>query len=206
MRLRRCVGKAGGGMRGGNIRLRFAVHQCISPLLSPPPHIFVPRLFSYADLPCFSLSLPLRYENAYAAKRATECDQRDVCWGVRCCSSWAPGSPETDATLAAQDAVDGEDDESVYNIADTADITVTKEAAETMEDFRPTTEVVRASTSTVEQSVALGAPDTTAALAHNTNKNVADDISAASSYKTKLESASQVSVMLWGYMVTGWDT
>ena len=102
--------------------------------------------------------------------------------------------------MAAQDAVDGEEDESAYTIADSADTTVTKEAAaETMEDFRPTTEVVRALTSTVEQSVALGAPDTTAALAHNTNKNVADDISAASSYKTKLESASQVSVMLWGY-------
>ena len=145
---------------------------------------------------------------------------------MRCCSSsWASGCPGTDATLAAQDAVDGDEDESAYTIADSADTTVTKEAAETMEDFRPTTEVVRASTSTVEQSVALGAPDTTAALAHNTNKNVADDISAASSYKTKLESASQVSVMLWGYygyglghvivpngllkkrsLVTGWDT
>ena len=114
---------------------------------------------------------------------------------MRCCSSWAPGSPETDATLAAQDAVDGED-ESAYTIADSADTTVTKEAAETMEDFRPTTEV-RASTSIVEQSVAVGAPDTTAVLAHDTNKNVADDISVASSYKTKLESAAQVSVMLW---------
>jgi len=102
--------------------------------------------------------------------------------------------------LAAQDAVDGDEDESAYTIADSADTTVNKEAAETMEDVRPTTKVVRASTSTVEQNVALGAPDTTAALAHNTNKNVADDISAASSYKTKLESAShQVSVMLWGY-------
>ena len=147
---------------------------------------------------------PLR-KRVTAAKGATECDQRDVCWSVRCCSSWASGCPGTDATLAAQDAVDGED-ESAYTIADSADTTVTKEAAETMEDFRPTTEVVMASVSTVEQSVALGAPDTTAALAHNTNKNVADDISAASSYKTKLESASQVSVMLWGYMVTGWDT
>ena len=141
---------------------------------------------------------PLR-KRVTAAKGATECDQRDVCWSVRCCSSsWASGCPGTDATLAAQDAVDGDEDESAYTIADSADTTVTKEAAETMEDFRPTTEV-RASTSTVEQSVALGAPDTTAALAHNTNKNVADDISAASSYKTKLESASQVSVMLWGY-------
>ena len=153
---------------------------------------------------------PLR-KRVTAAKGAIECDQRDVCWSVRCCSSsWASGCPGTDATLAAQDAVDGED-ESAYTIADSADTTVTKEAAETMEDFRPTTEVVRASTSTVEQSVALGAPDTTAALAHNTNKNVADDISAASSYKTKLESAShQVSVMLWGYGYshgsTGWDT
>jgi hypothetical protein len=85
---------------------------------------------------------------------------------------------------------------SARNIADTADTTVTKKATKTMEDFRPTTEVVRASTSTVEQSVALGAPDTTAAPAHHTNKNEADDTSAASFYKTKRESASQVSVML----------
>ena len=98
---------------------------------------------------------------------------------------------ETNDCQAGMAAVDGED-ESACNIAGITDTTVTKEAAETMEDFRPTTEVVRASTSTVEQNVALGAPDTTAALAHNTSKNVADDISAASSYKTKLESASQV--------------
>ena len=95
-------------------------------------------------------------------------------------------------------AVDGEY-KSARNMADTTDTTVTKKVTKTMEDFRPTTEVVRASTSTVEQSVALGAPDTTAAPAHHTNKNEADDTSAASFYKTKLESASQVSVMLWGY-------
>ena len=92
-------------------------------------------------------------------------------------------------------AVDGEY-KSARNIADTADTTVTKKATKTMEDFRPTMEVVRASTSTVEQSVALGAPETTAAPAHHTNKNEADDTSAASFYKTKLESAPQVSVML----------
>ena len=103
----------------------------------------------------------------------------------------AEGKAETNNCQASMTAVDGED-ESACNIADTADTAVTKEAAETMEDFRPTTDVVMASTSTV----ALDAPDTTAAPAHHTNKNVADDIPAASSYKIKLESASQVSFML----------
>ena len=42
----------------------------------------------------------------YAAKGAGGYDQHDVCWSVRCCSSWAPGCPGTDATFAGQNCRD----------------------------------------------------------------------------------------------------